>query len=128
MSKMAKIVKQNSKIFKKVTIVKKLSKLSKKNSKLSNNEKTKNFPNCSKFSKLFKIFQIVQNFPKNVKQELSKNVKNVKISTKKSQVMSPHHSDQMFLRSQVSGDTLCMSKVKEPSVTVSDSLTQCVIE
>ena len=32
------------------------------------------------------------------------------------QVMSPHHSDKMYQKSQVSGVALCMSKVKVPSV------------
>ena len=33
------------------------------------------------------------------------------------QVMSPHHSDQMSQRSQVSGVALCITKVKVPSVS-----------
>ena len=37
------------------------------------------------------------------------------------QVMSPHHSDQMSQRSQVSRVALCMSKVKVLSVSQSVS-------
>jgi hypothetical protein len=74
-------------------------------------------------STLLKIVKIVQNFQKISKlSKLSKIVKGFFFG----QFMSPHLSDQMFQRSQVSRVALCMSKVKVLSVSesVSESVTR----
>ena len=84
-----------------------------KNVKLSKIVQT--IKNCQKFSKLSKIVKIVENcqkcpklLKKNVKncQKLSKIVKIVQKNQNVGQVMFPHHSDQMFQKSQVSWVTL----------------------
>ena len=72
---------------------------------------------------MLKIVKIVQNFQKISKlSKLSKIVKGFFFG----QFMSPHLSDQMFQRSQVSRVALCMSKVKVLSVSesVSESVTR----
>ena len=87
-------------------------------SKIVNNFKTlKNCPNYQKLIvkkclQLSKLLKIVKKCKKNVKI-VKKNCQNV------GQVMFPHHSDQMFQRSQVSRVALCMSKVKVLWVTES---------
>ena len=65
--------------------------------------------------------------PKKVPKKFQKSSKKFKFF---GQVMSPHHSDQMSQRSQVSRVALCMSKVKVLSVSqsVSQSVTRSPIE
>ena len=71
-----------------------------------------NSKKSSKVVKILKIVEIVKNCPKNVNNCQSwQDCQNV------GQVMSPHHSDQMSQRSQVSRVPLCMSKVKVPWVS-----------
>ena len=92
-------------------------------------------------SKILKIFQKSENLPEIFQKsenlpKIWKSSKNLKIfqksenSQKILKFMSPHHSDQMSQRSQVSWVALCMSKVKVPSVSqfVSESVTRSPIE